>query len=175
MSQLYANPQLFSYTHSEANTVKASQLQRADFIILNQVAHVSPFLRHALQNHLATGRRALFIPAPVPDIASYEALSTAIRTLDSNPLAYVLDAIDHAHPFFSQMFREKPARTQMPKVRPLLTLEVPDAEVILRLENKKPYYVATSSGDGTLYVLASPLENGYHRLGAAYLGGSHLL
>lgn len=158
---LYANPHLFSYTTQPPDRVDHTHFQAVDFVILNQISHLSSFLQNALQDHLSAGGGALLIPSANPDVASYARLSAAIQARSPVPSEKQSASLQTTHPFFTQVFSEQPTRVQLPKARPLLVLSVPDTAVILRLEDQSPYYVSVPVGAGSLYVLASPLGSQY--------------
>ncbi|MFM7852259.1 MAG: hypothetical protein ACKO96_10185, partial [Flammeovirgaceae bacterium] len=104
------------------------------------------------QNHTM-----LFIPSTKPDIDSYQkALGTAMQEVTEKKELSALAPPDWNHPLFQNIVEEKTPSMAMPVAKKLMDWGM-DQTALLKMKDGRAYL----SQFGNLFVLASPLEQGF--------------
>jgi hypothetical protein len=136
-----------------------SLLSAADLVVVNGINIIEPSLSLALRSYLNNFGTILFVPGENPDVSTYSRLlQLPVNTSEKTP-EIELDRPDFNNPFFENVFEEKSISLAMPKAVAHLGWGS-DRSAILRFKNDQPF-LSLFQQKGKLYVLASPLLQGY--------------
>ncbi|UYZ59435.1 BatA domain-containing protein [Hymenobacter latericus] len=167
LQRLYPNEAVFGYSQISVGDIRPEVLSNADFIVVSAFASSDSGRRTALRRFADAGGTILFIPAANSAGASLnEALAdlglSTLRPLNgagaSTPQE--LAPPDKQNPFFKDVFAEQTRQADMPRATPLLTWSRSAVDV-LKFRDGSPFISGFRTGNGMIYVVASPLAPAY--------------
>jgi hypothetical protein len=166
ISKLFANDSLFNFSQYNAGNVNLGRIPENDFLILEGIQAFDSNLKAALESYLKEGGHVLIIPSSSPSKQVYlETLTrlgfNSIRILNdsssvnANPV--MLAEPDKANPFFADVFEQSgDVILNLPSVNPVLDWSGVGTR-ILTMKSGKNFLTQSNFGDGSVYLLSSPL------------------
>ena len=160
---LAANRQDSSHTFSQFpyKAFDLSALQRTDLVVLNGLAEVPSGLAEALKSFVDEGGSLAVFPAAELDGSGLAPLLTPFGISGpgrTDTAAMKVDRIDLEEPFYREVFSTMPRNVELPLVRLRHAfVPRPGADQLLRLQDGSTFLSATRSGQGKVYLCASPL------------------
>jgi hypothetical protein len=167
--QAYSNEPLFVYSFAKPQEVNYSQLRRANLVLLDELMQIDAGLRQALIEVVRQGGSAVMVPTSKPVAReSYHQFFRALGvggeqwTTQANgqPVLQSIAMPSKQNPFFKDVFGVQPRQIVMPQAAPVLNWGRNGTD-ILRLQDGDSYLTQFESGNGKLYVFASPLTKAY--------------
>lgn len=165
ISNVYANDSLFALQSFASQNVDPGLIKNSDMVLLEGVDQPSGTLAAEIQEFVRKGGSLTVIPPSIPNAGSYNTLlqNFGVNGLNAEkPANRELISIappDRNNPFFSDVFEES--------IRQELNLNLPSAspawswtsagQPLLTLRSGQPYLSQISSGNGKIYLFASPL------------------
>ena len=135
----------------------------SDLIILNGLAEIPGGMSSTLREAVEQGASLAIFPAQDIDRANYSALCASLGAGSygkRDTATMNVDRIDLEHPFFKEVFSTMPRNVDLPRVRLRhLTRPSPGSDVLLRLQDGGTFLSSTASGEGQVYLCASPLTD----------------
>lgn len=160
IERVYGNREIFTFRSSPVSNFNYSTLAEADLVVVNSLDHIDDPLQLALREYLNRNGVVFVIPGKNPDEGSLKTfLQLPVFSRVSARATQDLERPEFTNPFFENVFEEQSNSMVMPKALPVIDWGA-DRSAILRFKNDKPF-LSRFSGQGTLFVLASPLEAGY--------------
>lgn len=167
--QAYTNEPLFIYSFAKPQEVNYSQLRRANLVLLDELMQIDAGLRQALVEVVRQGGSVVVVPASKS--AARESYHQFFRALgiggeqwttqaNGQPVWQSIAMPSRQNPFFKDVFGAQPRQVVMPQAAPVLSWGRNGTD-ILRLQDGDSYLTQFESGNGKLYVFASPLTKAY--------------
>jgi hypothetical protein len=167
--QAYSNEPLFAYSFAKPQEVNYSQLRRANLVLLDELLQVNAGLRQALVEVVRQGGSVVVVPTS--KVAARESYNQFFRALgvggeqwntqaNGQPAWQSIAMPSKQNPFFKDVFGVQPRQVVMPQAAPVLSWGRNGTD-ILRLQDGDSYLTQFESGNGKLYVFASPLTKEY--------------
>jgi hypothetical protein len=168
--QAYANEPLFAYSFMKLQQLNYNQLQRANLVLINELAQVDGGLRQALVQVVKRGGSVVVVPAAGRTINrdSYHQLFQALgfggeqwsSVATGSPVVQDLALPNKNTPFFKDVFGAQPRQVAMPQAAPVLSWGRNGTD-ILRLRDGDNYLTEFESGRGKVFVFAAPFDRAY--------------
>lgn len=161
-------------TESNFNTISVadgdldySVLSSIDLVVCNSISRFSSGMIQELMNYVLAGGSLIFIPSENPELASTNELLLAVGAqkllkLDSTKLK--VEGVNLQSALFKNVFTEWEDRIDLPSVNKHFIAESSSrsaSERLMTLENGQPFLKSSKKGNGTVYVLASALNDGW--------------
>ena len=160
VEKVYGNPEIFSFRSFPVSNFNYSTLAGADLVVVNSLDQIDEPLQLALRDYLSRNGVVFLIPGREPDEVSLKSfLQLPVFSRVSSRTMQELERPEYTNPFFENVFEEQSNSMVMPKALPVVDWGA-DRSAILHFKNDKPF-LSRFSGQGTLYVMASPLEPSY--------------
>ncbi len=160
IEKVYGNQEIFSFGSSPVSNFNYSTLAEADLVVINSLDNIDEPLQFALRDYLNRNGVVFLIPGKEPDEASMKSfLQLPVFSRVSSRAMQDLERPEYSNPFFENVFEERSNSMVMPKALPVVDWGT-DRSAILQFKNDKPF-LSRFSGQGTLFVMASPLEPSY--------------
>jgi hypothetical protein len=157
IEKVFGNRSLFNFQSQLVGNVDYSLVGNADLVVLNGVKKIDLGLAALINSVKEKSGTVLFIPSSEPALDSYKlVLPFPGLTLAKTQEQEELERPDFDNPFFENVFEEKTNALAMPKAKRLLQWGQ-DRSAILKFKDGNPF--VTQSGN--LFVVTSPLENGF--------------
>lgn len=157
IEKVYGNSEIFTYRGSPVSNFNYSTLNEADLVIVNSLDQIDQSLQFALRDYLNRNGVVFLIPGKEPDAASLKTfLQLPVFNRVTSRTMQDLERPEYSNPFFENVFEERSNAMVMPKALPVVDWGS-DRSAILHFKNDRPF-LSRFSGQGTLYVMASPLE-----------------
>jgi Aerotolerance regulator N-terminal len=163
--KLYPNEATFAYTLLRPGALSTTVLNQADMVLLQDNARLSQELRATLAQFVRQGGRLVIVPPTVAGARrDYEPLLaelglTTVRWNTAAAGAQELALPDPQNPFFTEIFAEQTRQPDMPRATPLLSWGRSTTDV-LKFRDGQPFLSGFRSGEGMVYLFASPLQPG---------------
>lgn len=171
VASLMDGDEAFSYNETVLSAVNYSGLADYSLIVLDEVRFVSTGLINELARFVDEGGSLLVIPPPGPDENGLNDLTGSLngrlyRTWLENPNR--VSALDVNHPVYKEVFEGSSLRggrlaegTDLPVVEGYWQISRGVGINLMEMQDGSPFLVASKSGKGTLYQLATPLDESY--------------
>ncbi len=162
--QVYADNELFSFQRFENGNLNYATAQSADLFIFNEVSRLDNSLINLAKDLLSKGKSVLVVPAPNSQAQELQTLSGLAIAPYNGASKLDLAKPDLSNPYFENIFTELDNKTEMPGARPLINWPATGI-TILKTKNGLPY-LSQFNQSGTLYMIASPLQDeftGFHK------------
>jgi hypothetical protein len=156
---VYGNEQLFSVTAQAVTNLDYSLIRQHDFVIVNGLETIDNSLSAELLNFLQEGGSLLLIPSESPDIVSYSMFIPNLKVAAPDTTFTDMSPPKPDDPFFTAMFEELDENIQMPRAKAVISW-AGEQQTLLRMRNNTGF-MATFQNNGTVHVLASPLNEKY--------------
>ena len=168
--QAYEAEPLFAYSFAKPQQVNFSQLQRANLVLVHEVATVEAGLQQALQGVVRRGGSVVVVPPG--GSAGREATLRLLRALGvagaqwntaatATPVLQEVAMPSSRDPFFREVFGAQPRQAVLPHVAPVLNLGRSGTD-ILRLRDGDSYLAEfRNGGAGRTYVFTAPFSKAY--------------
>jgi hypothetical protein len=162
---VFANDSLFALRSLSVANADPGLLRAVNLVVLEGVSRVEGALRSSLDAFVRNGGSVLVIPPSQPDAAAFGSLlgGYGIRLATGpvpspNPPQALAEAARNS-PFYADLFENTTQRDPiaMPSAAPVLTWQVP-GEKLLQFRDGRPFLTQSRVGQGTVYLLASPLD-----------------
>jgi hypothetical protein len=145
----------------DLRAVDRSLLSGQDLIVLNALPEVSSGLVQDLTDALKGGASVVVFPPSNGNAMGYrEILGRAgiSATVDPDTALRKVERIDLEKPFYRDIFSNMPRNVDLPQSRERWDLRVaPGTDVLLRMQDGRPFLVSRPVERGTLFASASPL------------------
>ncbi|WP_258105781.1 BatA domain-containing protein [Marinoscillum sp. MHG1-6] len=157
VSSVFLNEEYFNLDIQSVGSVDTEKLQSADFVILDGLKSVPDWIMERLRYF---DKPVVVFPAEGLQINSYESLTGAQLTIDSEGDEAVISQKSLEHPLFGGIFSPSDVNSRLPKFKPYLIIPRGN-DVILKSQLNAP--LLTRFGDN-IYLFASPLMDSYTNL-----------
>jgi hypothetical protein len=145
----------------DLRAVDRSLLSGQDLIVLNALPEVSSGLVQDLSDAFKGGASVVVFPPSNGNAMGYrEILGRAgiSATVDPDTALRKVERIDLEKPFYRDIFSNMPRNVDLPLSRERWDLRVaPGTDVLLRMQDGRPFLVSRPVERGTLFASASPL------------------
>ncbi|RTQ47925.1 hypothetical protein EJV47_18590 [Hymenobacter gummosus] len=164
--KLYPNETTFAYSLLRPAALSAAVLNGADMVMLQDNARLTEASRVLLKQFVQQGGRLVLVPPTAAgQRRDYEPLLaelglTTVRWNAGVAAAQELALPEAQNPFFKEIFAEQARQPDMPQATPLLSWGRSTTDV-LKFRDGQPFLSGFRSGEGTVYLFASPLQAGY--------------
>jgi hypothetical protein len=167
--QAYEAEALFAYSFAKPQQVNFSQLQRANLVLVREVATLEAGLQQALLGVVRRGGSVVVVPpgssdGREPTLQLLRALGVAGAQWSANATSPVLQEVampSTRNPFFREVFGAQPRQVVLPQVAPVLSLGRSGTD-ILRLRDGDSYLAEfRNGGAGRTYVFTAPFAKAY--------------
>ncbi|HRZ77132.1 MAG TPA: BatA and WFA domain-containing protein, partial [Bacteroidales bacterium] len=174
LSALFAGDSAFSFSATPYLSVDYASLGRNSLVIADGLNTLPSGLADALLNFTRDGGSVILYPGEDIDPSGYSAFLGAFGlglsgTPDTTD-ARVAD-LDPSHPLFEEVFEGEGAREGQRMDLPLVYSHYPltpavgsGGEVLLGMDNGRPFLLSGSPGPGRVYLFASPLREEWSSL-----------
>jgi len=159
VQSVFGNEQLFSVTTQAVTNLDYSLIRQHDFVIVNGLETIDNSLASELINFLQAGGTLLLIPSEHPDISLYSMFIPNLKIASLDTAFTDMAAPKPDDPFFTSMFEALDENIQMPRARSVINW-AGEQQTLLSLRNNTGF-MATFQNNGTVHVLASPLNEKY--------------
>ena len=160
VEKVFGNTEIFNFSSHAVSNFNYSLLSQADLVVLNGHNSVATPLGNALRGYMAEGGTILFAPGANPDIANLKGfLQQPMLRSPETTEQQELDRPDFNNPFFENVFEEKSVSIAMPRAIRILDWGR-DRSAILKFKNDDPFLSRYDQNSGTLYVMATALNQG---------------
>lgn len=166
--QLYGNEPLFTYSAVRPRNVDYGALQKANLVIVDEVAQVDAGLQDALQAVVKRGGSVVVVPSDL--VESHTSYQRLFRELGLGAVQWEAPAQtpelrevtmpSAGEPFFRNVFGAQQRAVTMPRVAPVLRWSRTGTD-ILRLKDGESYLANFASGAGQVYVFSAPFSQKY--------------
>jgi len=168
--QAYEAESLFAYSFTKPQQVNFSQLQRANLVLMHEVAAVEAGLQQALLGVVQRGGSVVVVPPG--GTTGREATLRLLRALGvagaqwnatatATPVQQEVAMPSPRDPFFREVFGAQPRQAVLPQVAPVLSLGRSGTD-ILRLRDGDSYLAEFKNGGaGRTYVFTAPFSKAY--------------
>lgn len=164
LNQLYSANPAFELKNSSIQQVDYALLPSQQFIILNEVDAISSGLSLELVKFVKNGGSVCVLPGMTADLESYRAFTSALSVATfaaSKQLPQSIDQINLQHPLYDDVFDNKQANIDLPKVKaylPFKSIGKVQEDVLMRMQNGDLFMASYISGKGKVYLSAVPLQ-----------------
>ncbi|OON68418.1 BatA domain-containing protein [Hymenobacter sp. CRA2] len=164
--KLYPNETTFAYSLLRPEALSATAAEGADVVILQSNAQVGGRARSVLRQFVQQGGSVVAMPpTTAAGRGAYEQLMgdlgvAAVRWNTVNAVQQELAVPSQQNPFFKDVFAEQARQPEMPKATPLLSWGRSTTD-ILQFRDGQPFLSGFRSGEGMVYLFASPLQAGF--------------
>jgi hypothetical protein len=164
LNQLYSANPAFELKNTSIQQVDYALLPSHQFIILNEVDAISSGLSLELVKFVKNGGSVCVLPSLAADLESYRALTSALSVATfaaSKLLPQSIDQINLQHPLYDDVFDNKQANIDLPKVKaylPFKSFGKVQEDVLMRMQNGDLFMASYVSGRGKVYLSAVPLQ-----------------
>jgi hypothetical protein len=164
LNQLYSANPAFELKNSSIQQVDYALLPSQQFIILNEVDAISSGLSLELVKFVKNGGSVCVLPTMTADLESYRAFTSALSVATfaaSKLLPQSIDQINLQHPLYEDVFENKQANIDLPKVKaylPFKSIGKVQEDVLMRMQNGDLFMASYVSGKGKVYLSAVPLQ-----------------
>jgi len=158
IEKVFGNKTLFDFNSTNNRNIDYSKILRSDLTILNELPQLDEALVQVLREFLSNGGSLLLIPAAQQDINSYKKILPNV-SISKQTTLLSLAKPDFTNPFFANVFQERSTSLTMPSVRNSIEWGT-DRQALLKQQDDMPY-LSVFKTTGKLYVLGSPLQDGY--------------
>ncbi|WP_304232225.1 BatA domain-containing protein [Jiulongibacter sediminis] len=166
VAKLFSNDSLFNFSQYNAGNVNLNRISENDFVILEGIQAFDANLQTAIQTFVREGGHVLVIPSSNPSEQVYqETLASlglsSLRVLkDSssvNATPIMLVEPDKSNPFFADVFEQSgDVILNLPSVKPVLDWSGVGTRLLM-MKSGKNFLSQANFGDGSVYLLSSPL------------------
>ena len=139
-------------------------LTTTDLLVLENLNEIDVSLQAAARQVLSRGGSVVLLPGAEAAAADYKLLSGlgVQKVPDAQKLS--LAPPDAKEPFFAGVFEKLSGRLNMPEAQAVLQWPRNRSRSLLRFTNGQPFLSRSNSGQGSLYLFASPLLTEYANL-----------
>jgi len=168
VENVFGNDSLFVRRSFNAQNVDVGQLKNADLVVLEGVAQVSGTLRSELERFVRQGGSLTIVPPANPDGAVWSSFMSGLGIsgvqTQTQPLppSQPLAAPNRQNPFFRDIFEQSSQQglLNLPNAVPVWQWRAV-GDRLLTLRNGTPFLTQSRTGQGQVYVFASPLAPEY--------------
>ncbi len=160
VEKVFGNEQIFNHRSFAKSNFNYSLLNEADLVVVNGLNVMDQSLQSALHDYLNREGVLFIIPGSGMDAGVLRTFLQlpGVERVGSRSMQE-LDKPDYANPFFENVFEERSTAMIMPKAMPVVGWGA-DRSAILHLKGGAPF-LSRFTRNGTVFLLASPLEAGF--------------
>ena len=159
IEQVYGNSALFGFTAQVASNTDYSLIRQFDLVIVNGLKSIDNSLGLELNNYTGQGGSLFIIPGENPELNSYRNLLPSISPVINDTSRVRISMPDLSDPFYENIFESTNERIEMPDALPILNWRAQQMD-LLKLRNNLNF-LSGFRGDGTTFILASPLTDNF--------------
>ncbi len=160
VGSVYGNAELFNFKSFNVSNIDYSQIDLADLVVINEIVNIDPSLSILLNKYTSQGGSLVVIPAPVPDISSYQSIIAGRQLVGADSVFRdELAGPDVSNPFYENVFEEVSLSIAMPGVTRVLGWGT-DRTALLRFKSGIPF-LSKLIGRGSVYLFGGPLNDSY--------------
>ncbi|RAK62975.1 BatA domain-containing protein [Hymenobacter edaphi] len=162
--KLYPNETIFAYTQLRPDNNTAA-VAGADLVLIQGNSRLSSAWQTAVAEFVRRGGTLVVVPPTTTGLrAGYEQLwatlsLTSVRWTSGNA-AQEVAVPNQQSPFFKDVFAEQTRQPDMPVATPVLSWGRSTTDV-LQFRDGQPFLSGFRSGEGMVYLFASPLQTGF--------------
>jgi hypothetical protein len=152
----------FNFTTTSLQNLNYNTLQNQHLIILNELDNFPPEFNKSIVEYLEMNGHLAIIPSKNSDLASYNLL---LETLTIGKINGIVDAkhqvttINYQHPLLKGVFEKEVDNFQYPTIQKYYKTSFNNSTSIVALDTKDAYISSSKSKNGTLFWIASSLDN----------------
>lgn len=167
IAAIFADEKYFNYASVNNKTIDYSVLKTQNLIIINELQQLESGLESELFNYIQNGGCVLFIPSFKSDIDN---INRFFKKLNNYQLSNIdstkhsIEKIQYDNIILNQVFTKVDKNILFPFVTKYFQTQkasTHDAEIILALGNKQAFLTHCFSGKGSIYTLATPINQEY--------------
>lgn len=167
LQALYGEDELFSYQTMPGFSIDYGQLSEHHLLIMDGFEQISDGLALELQRFAEGGGSLVIFPGTGADISSYNRFFQSVgidRFERADTTASDVSSINELHRLFDGVFEEIPDQMDLPGAFRYYAISRQvgtGGEVLMTLQNGRPFFTSYNVGDGKIYLSAVPMDNSY--------------
>ena len=160
LNKIYSKNE-FSLAQTSLEKLNYNNIQKQQFIIVNELENIPESLQNSLLNFTKNGGELAIIPNINFNKNSY---NTFLNKLDFGNIknqtkdTLQITNINFNHPLFTNVFSKKVSNFQYPFVQNTITTTNKNGSTILSLANKNPFVSSKEINNGKAYLFTSSLQ-----------------
>lgn len=168
LNSVFGNDDYFNLKNQPAGQVDYSAFRSSQLIILHEVPTFSSGMIHELDEYTRNGGTIFIIPAEDIDYASYNELMNALGMdpyREKSQAADKVVSIEQKSELFAEVFergKSLPENLDLPVVNRYYIFgrnTRSNSQSVMRMQNGSAFLASGTAGKGSVYALASPLQN----------------
>ncbi|MEI6766563.1 MAG: BatA domain-containing protein [Bacteroidota bacterium] len=167
LNSLFAKDSAFTFKNISVNATDFSVFPQQSLIILNAIDNISSGLAQELQRFVQNGGSMLVVPSPKIDLLSYQEFLKGMNAGQYSKLNTAnqkISLLNLTHPVFRDVFDYLPENMDLPSVFSWYGISGTSSsgqEFLMKMQNGDVFMSGQTVGQGTVYLLAVPLETDY--------------
>ena len=167
LQALYGEDELFSYQTMPGFSIDYGQLSEHHLLIMDGFEQISDGLALELQRFAEGGGSLVIFPGTGADISSYNRFFQSVgidRFERADTTASDVSSINELHRLFDGVFEEIPDQMDLPGAFRYYAISRQvgtGGEVLMTLQNGRPFFTSYNVGDGKIYLSAVPMDDSY--------------
>ncbi len=161
---VFGNDPFYRFEETDARNVNYGTIRENDLVILDRLASIPSGLTSELSTFMQSGGTVLFIPSADGDLNSWSELllaggAPAIRP--KQQLKTKVTDLNLNHLIYRGVFDRIPENIDLPSVNAYYRFDRSvrsGEEALMSLQNGDPFFFTSTSGQGRIFVAASPLD-----------------
>ena len=161
LSKIYTENE-FNFEQKHLSNFDYNSIQNQDLIILNELDKIPSSLNNSLKEFANNGGNITIIPSRNSDHISYASLFKNMNLGTIQPIQekeLKITNINFAHPLLDEVFEKQVKNFQYPLSQHYFPTTLSSSSTILSFENKENFISEIKINKGTMYWVASPLNN----------------
>ncbi len=171
LKTLFSTDSIFAFSEANVKKLNYSLLPAQQLVILDGLQKITDGLSGELAKFVFNGGHLLVVPASLVEMQSYQGLLQELKSgvfLPGDTTRTRLEDVNLLHPLYQDVFERDaagkislPPNTDFPWFTTYYKLQLPlgnPGEVVAGLRNGLPFLISTPLGEGSVWVLAAPLD-----------------
>ncbi len=164
LASLMKNDSSFRYQRQSEQNLDYASFSNFDLIILDAVPSISSGLAQELNRFVSKGGSLLIAPSLSMDVDSYNSFLGQMGVSPYGPLKKMKQKVTTLalqHPLFQDVFDAIPEKMDLPVVFSAFEMNGTsrtNRDVLISMQSNAPFLITQASGQGKVYMLASPLD-----------------
>ena len=155
-------PKEFNYTEISLSEWGATDTDKFDLIILNELESIPTYLSEILMEYIKNGGKTVLIPGKAIDRLAYNQLLNQMSLGsfgDTIARELKITEINYDDPFFKDVFKKREENFSYPTASISYRSSLRNFIPLMKFENDAPFLAKAEMGKGIIYLFTSPLDD----------------
>lgn len=172
LNSLYGKDEEFRFVNNTSKNIDYNRLQEFELVILDELDDLPSGLVQELTVYLENGGNLMVIPSERADMTQFNSFLSSLNAGSFNGFikeSTKVTELDRNNPVFADVFERARGdraeeNTDLPVVRSFFDIggnSRSSQQVIMKMQNGKPFLSRETAGKGQIYLLAVPLDDTY--------------